>query len=71
MFAGSQIHLWISILNPLRANSTKWLNTLKQLVGYYRRICLSVFDHFTGLVLKGLSKECLNPLAFGLQSFPI
>ena len=29
-------------LNPLSANPTKWSN------------CLSVFDHFVGLVLKGL-----------------
>ena len=33
------------ILNPLSANFTKWLNTLKQ---------LSVFDHFVGLALKWL-----------------
>ena len=32
-------------LNPLSVNPTKWLNTLKQFVG---------FDHFVGLVLKSL-----------------
>ena len=40
--------------NPLSANPTKWLTTLKQFVGKNRRIVLSVFDHFVGLVFKGL-----------------
>ena len=34
-------------LNPLSANLTKWSNTLKQ-------YCLSVFDHFVILAVKGL-----------------
>ena len=38
-------------LNPLSANPTKWSNTLKQFVGN----CLSVFDHFEKLALKGLT----------------
>ena len=33
-------------LNPLSANITKWSNTLN---------CLSMFDHFVGLALKGLN----------------
>ena len=33
----------------LSANPAKWSNTLKQFVG-----CLTVFNHFVGLVLKGL-----------------
>ena len=33
-------------VNLLSASLTKWSNTLKQ---------LSVFDHFVGLVLKGLT----------------
>ena len=37
-------------LNPLSANPTKWSNTFKQFVGN-----LSVFDHFVGLALKGLT----------------
>ena len=37
-------------INPLRANPTKWSNTLKQFVSFF----LSVFDHFVGLTLKGL-----------------
>ena len=40
-------------LNLLSANPTKWSNTLRQLGGMPTN-CLSVFDHFLGLVLKGL-----------------
>ena len=39
---------------PLNANFTKWSKTLKQFVGNLPTNCLSVFDHFVGLVLKGL-----------------
>ena len=38
-------------VNPLSANPTKWSNTHKEFVGN----CLSVFDHFVKLALKGLS----------------
>ena len=41
-------------LNPLSANFTKWSNTLKQFVGNLPTNCLSVFEHFVGLALKGL-----------------
>ena len=34
--------------------STKWSNALKQFVGNLPTNCLSVFDHFVGLALKGL-----------------
>ena len=44
-------------LNSLYANITKWSNTLKQFVGSLPTNCLSVFDHFMGLVLKGLSRD--------------
>ena len=40
-------------VNPLRANVTKWSNTLKQFVQPTN--CLSVFDHLVGLVLKRLN----------------
>ena len=40
--------------NHLIANITKWSNTLKQFVGTLATNCLSVFDHFVGLELKGL-----------------
>ena len=52
--------LWI---NPLSANPTKWSNTLKQFVGKLRANCLSVFDHFVGLALKGL-KRVANSVYF-------
>ena len=42
------------IINPLNANPEKWSNTLKQIVGNLPTICLSVFDHFMNLALKGL-----------------
>ena len=42
-------------INPLNANSEKWSNTPKQIVGNLPTICLSVFDHFMNLALKGLS----------------
>ena len=49
--------LWKNVLyvSPLSANTTKWSNTLKQFVGNFSTNCLSVFDHFVKLVLKGLS----------------
>ena len=43
------------MLNPLSANPTKWSNTLKQFVGKLPANCLSVFDHFVGLTLNGLT----------------
>ena len=42
-------------VNPLSAKFIKWSNTLKQIVGKLPTICLSVFDHFSGLALKGLN----------------
>ena len=41
-------------INPLSANLTKWSKTLKQFVGNFPTNCLSVFEHFVGLALKGL-----------------
>ena len=43
----------VSALSPLNANPTKWSNTqtIRQLLSTN---CLSVFDHFIGLALKGL-----------------
>ena len=40
--------------NPLSANFIKWSNTLTQFVGNLPTNCLSMFDHFVGLALKGL-----------------
>ena len=41
--------------NPLRANFTKWSNTLKQFFGKLPTNCLGAFDHFVGLTLKGVN----------------
>ena len=49
--------LFISLyVNPLSANPVKWSNTLKQFVGKLPTNCLSLCDHFVGLVLKGFKK---------------
>ena len=40
-------------VNPLSDKFIKWSNTLKQFVGKLPTNCLSVFDHFSGLALKG------------------
>ena len=45
-----------SNINPLSANFTKWSNTLKKLLGNLRTNCLSVFDHFVRLAIKGSSE---------------
>ena len=48
-----------------RANPTKWLNIFKQFVSKLLTNCLSVFDHFVGLALKGLIAGVLvTPLIF-------
>ena len=44
-------------LKPLSANAKKWSKTLKQLVGWQSTNCLSVFDHFVGLVLKEVTNR--------------
>ena len=43
--------------NPLSAKITKWSNTLKQFVAKLPTNCLSVFDHFVGLALKGFKRN--------------
>ena len=47
------LHVLISSINPSNTKSTKWSNTLKNLPTN----CLSVFDHFVELPLKGLNKS--------------
>ena len=49
-------------INPLSANFAKWSNTLKQIVGKLQTNCLSVFDHFVGLALKGLNVNSATKL---------
>ena len=47
---------WYKIFNTLSTNPTKWSNTLKQFFGKLSTNYLSVFDHFAGLALKGLTE---------------
>ena len=59
--------------NPLNANFTKGSNTLKQFVGKLPTNCLSVFDHFVGLAVKGLrfvDKVVLN-WTFNIKAYVI
>ena len=58
------------MVNPLRAKFIKWSNTLKQIVGKLPMICLSVFDNFSGLALKGLM-SCLIIFIQPLRMFTI
>ena len=51
---------WVGHVNPLSAKLTKWPNTLKQFVGNLQTNCLSVFGHFLGLALKGLTNSKLS-----------
>ena len=48
---------WKLTFNTLSANPTKWSNTLKQFIGKLPTNCLSVFDRFVGLALKGLRHQ--------------
>ena len=43
-----------SCFYPFKRQSHKWPNKLKQFVGKLPTNCLSVFDHFVELALKGL-----------------
>ena len=60
MFVGA-LALMASPMNfdliSLSTNPTKWSDTLKQFIGQLTTNCLNVFDHFVGLVLKGLIKQ--------------
>ena len=51
------------MFNSFKANFLKWSNTLKQFVGNLPTNCLSVFDHFMGLALKGLKSVFLSNLS--------
>ena len=50
----------LKVINPLSTNPTKWSNTLKQFAGNLATNCLSVFDHFVKLALKGLRASFQN-----------
>ena len=58
------------VIISLSVNFTKWSNTLKQFVGKLPTNCLSVFDYFVGLALKGLSL-CKNPTYWQIPSTDI
>ena len=62
------ICIFIIFINPLSASFTKWSNTLKQFVGKLPTNCLSVFDHFVGLALKGLSLKMHLNKKFTIKS---
>ena len=53
-FDGQLLLLLHSYFNHLSTNFTKWSNTLKHFADKLPTNCVSVFDHFVGLVLKGL-----------------
>ena len=57
-------------INSLSASLTKWSNTLKQFVGKLPTNCLSVFDHFVRLALKGLSFTFFLLRPYCLQRTP-
>ena len=59
MLPWSKIRLSVISFNFLSASPTKWPNTLKQFVGKLPTNRLSVFDHFLGLLLKGLRKSAV------------
>ena len=50
------MHSLLKSKSNLSANPTSWSNTLKQFVGNLPMKCLSVFDHFVRLALKGIRK---------------
>ena len=56
----SMVELYAKIVNRFSVNFIKWSNTLKKFVGNFPTNCLSVFDHFVGLALKGLPSKSLT-----------
>ena len=63
-----QYKLTTGYINPLSANPTKWSKTLKQFAANLATNCLSMFDHFVVLALKGLSNiEAWNTLLVLLE----
>ena len=59
--AGSMVQTFdTKYLNPLSANFTKCSNKMVKFGSKLQKNCLSVFDHFVGLALKGL--RCLNQI---------
>ena len=63
----SDFQTLLLLLNPLSANPTKWSDTLKQFVGNLPTNCLSVFDHFMSLALKGLKYNAAHVVKHSLS----
>ena len=57
-----------NIFDPLSANPTKWLNTLKKFVDINRRIVWVCLNILWGLALKGFGIKNANPF---LTNVPI
>ena len=64
-------HSWQKTFNPLSAKFMKWSNTLKQFVGNLPTNCLSGFDHFVGLALKGLKNKPESKLSNILKTLKL
>ena len=58
---------------PFKRQSKKWSNTLKQFVRNLLANCLSGFDHFVKLALKGLSNiwNVSNSIVLNLNFIPL
>ena len=50
------------VLKSLSVNPRKWSNTLKQFAVFLATNCLSVFDHFAGLAIKGLKDHIASAI---------
>ena len=57
MFHKTTVFIFLEMFNPLSANPIKWSNSHKQFVGNLLTNCLSVFNRFVKLALKGLSSQ--------------
>ena len=57
--------------NPLSTNPTQWSNTLQQLVDNLPKNCLSVFDYFVGLALKGSKLKLVYMKALFVHGFSL
>ena len=56
-------------INPLRVSFTKWWNRVKQIVSKLPTNCLSMFDHFVRLALKGLILRLFILKSFKINCF--
>ena len=61
--------LGLLTINPVRASFTKWSNRVKQIVSKLPTNCLSAFDHFVGLALKGLILRLFSLKSFKINCF--